>query len=308
MEKLHLCLQGYLFILLEMNKKVRTARLSIFSNSFLIILKVIVGVISGSISILSEAIHSLIDLIAAGIAFFSVRISDTPADDRHPYGHGKFENISGVAEAGLIFLAAIWIIYEAVKKILHPNAVEVIGLGIGVMIVSALVNIFISRKLYKVAKETESIALEADALHLKVDVYTSFGVASGLLLMVILELFTKNPLVHYLDPVIAILVALMIVKESFTLFMKAYAPLLDESLSKEEIKTLKELIERHCSETVNYHDLRTRKAGNFKYVDFHLNLPPNLSVKEAHEICDAIEEEIKQFMTYTEVNIHVENF
>ena len=291
-----------------MNKKVRTARLSIFSNSLLILLKVIVGILSGSISILSEAIHSLIDLIAAGIAFFSVRISDTPADDRHPYGHGKFENISGVAEAALIFVAAAWIIYEAIKKLLSPNPVEVIGLGIGVMIVSALVNIFISRKLYKVAKETDSIALEADALHLKVDVYTSFGVAFGLLLMVVLGFFTDSPLVHYLDPVIAICVALMILRESFALFMKAYAPLLDEAISKEEIAGLRGLIEKHCSDTVKYHDLRTRKAGNYKYIDFHLNLPADLSVKEAHEICDAIEEDIKQSVKYSEVTIHVENF
>ena len=268
----------------------------------------IVGIISGSISILSEAIHSFIDLVAAGIAFFSVRISDTPADDRHPYGHGKFENISGVAEAALIFIAAIWIIYEATKKILNPNPVEVIGLGIGVMLISALVNVFVSRKLYKVAKETDSIALEADALHLKVDVYTSLGVAVGLILMLIIKNFTKNPLVHYLDPVIAILVALMILKESFSLFMKAYSPLLDEALSKEEIAGLKEMIEKHCSETVKYHGLRTRKGGNFKYIDFHLNLPPNLSVKEAHEICDIIEEDIKRSMKYVEVTIHVENF
>jgi cation diffusion facilitator family transporter len=291
-----------------MNQKVKTARLSILSNSLLILLKVIVGIFSGSISILSEAIHSLIDLIAAGIAFFSVRISDTPADDRHPYGHGKFENISGVAEAALIFVASLWIIYEAIRKILNPNPVQVIGLGIGVMLVSSAVNFFVSRKLYKVAIETDSIALEADALHLKVDVYTSLGVACGLLLMLVLSLFTKNPLVHYLDPVIAILVALMILKESFTLFMKAYAPLLDESISKDEIRIVKAVIEKHCSETASYHGLRTRKAGNFKYIDFHLNLPSNLSVKEAHELCDAIEEDIKKSMKYSEVTIHVENF
>ena len=291
-----------------MNRKVKTARLSILSNSLLILLKVIVGIISNSISILSEAIHSCIDLIAAGIAFFSVRISDTPADDRHPYGHGKFENISGVAEAALIFIAAIWIIYEAIKKILAPNPVQVIGLGIGVMLISSTVNFFVSRKLYKVAKETDSIALEADALHLKVDIYTSLGVAVGLFLILIISFFTKNPLVHYLDPVIAILVALMILKESFALFMKAYAPLLDESLSMAEIGVVKEMIEKHCSETVKFHGLRTRKGGNFKYIDFHLNLPSKLSVKEAHEICDAIEEDIKRSMKYTEVTIHVENF
>jgi cation diffusion facilitator family transporter len=290
------------------NNKITTARLSIFSNTLLIILKVIVGILSGSISILSEAIHSLIDLIAAGIAYFSVKISDTPADDRHPYGHGKFENVSGVAEASLIFVAAIWIIYEAVRKFLDPQPIDVIGLGIGVMLVSSVVNFFVSRRLYKVAKETDSIALEADALHLKVDIYTSAGVAAGLSLIQLIRLFTNDPLVYLLDPVIAILVALMILRESFSLFKKAYSPLLDEALSKEEVTRVKETIEKHCSETVKYHELRTRKAGNLRYVDFHLNLPDHLSVKEAHEICDAIEEDIRHSMKRVEVTIHVENF
>lgn len=289
-----------------MNRKVSVARLSVLSNSLLIVMKVIVGILSGSISILSEAIHSFMDLLAAIIAFFSVRISDTPADERHPYGHGKFENISGVIEAILIFIASGWIIIEAVRKMLHPHAIEKIGLGIVVMTISAAVNFFVSRKLYKVAKSTDSIALEADALHLKVDVYTSMGVAAGLFLMVVLKYFIQSPLILYLDPLIAIMVALLILRESFILFKKAYAPLLDEALSEEEVERIKALIGRYCSETVNYHGLRTRKAGNYRYVDFHLNVPAVMSVKEAHDLCDAIEEEIKSTLGHTEVTIHVE--
>jgi cation diffusion facilitator family transporter len=167
-----------------MNKKVSIARLSILSNSCLIILKIIVGLLSRSVSIISEAIHSFMDLLASIVAFFSVRISDTPADERHPYGHGKFENISGVVEALLIFVAAFWIIYEAVKKIIEPTKVEQIGFGFAVIIVSAIVKILVSRRLYIVAKEMDSMALEADALHLKTDVYTSFGVAAGLIIHV----------------------------------------------------------------------------------------------------------------------------
>ena len=123
-----------------MNQKIKTARLSILSNSFLIILKVLAGILSGSVSIISEAIHSVMDLLAAIISFFSVKVSDTPADDRHPYGHGKFENISGVVEAFLIFIAAGWIIYESIYKIIHPREINRIGLGFAVMIVSAIVN------------------------------------------------------------------------------------------------------------------------------------------------------------------------
>lgn len=290
-----------------MNKKVKTARLSVISNSFLIVLKLVTGFLSGSVSILSEAIHSFMDLIAAGIAYYTVGISDVPADERHPYGHGKFENISGVAEAFLIFLAAVWIIYEAVKKILTPSPVDVIGLGIGVMLISTVVNIFVSRKLYKVARETESIALEADALHLKVDVYTSLGVALGLMMMWGLQMITDNPLVYYLDPVIAIVVALMILKESYTLFMRAYTPLLDVALSHEEIGKIKNLIEKHCSEKISYHDLKTRRSGHFKYIEFHLNVPASLSVGEAHQICDQIEDEIRASVKNAEISIHVEN-
>ncbi len=284
-----------------MNKKIRVARLSILSNSVLIVLKVIVGVLSGSVSIISEAIHSFMDLLASLVAFFSVRISDTPADERHPYGHGKFENVSGVAEALLIFIAAFWIIFEAVKKIINPSPVEHLGYGFAVMIVAAIVNIFVSRKLYRVAKETDSVALEADALHLKTDVYTSIGVAVGLVLIWI----SGKPLV---DPIIAILVALLILKESFELFSKAYAPLLDLALPPGDVAQISEIIHGHCGENMSFHDLRTRKAGNYKYVDFHLNLDPGMTVKKAHAICDQIENDIKKTFDHTEVTIHVENF
>lgn len=284
-----------------MNKKVNVARLSIFSNTTLIVFKVIAGILSGSVSIISEAIHSLMDLLASVVAFFSVRISDTPADKNHPYGHGKFENISGVVEALLIFVAAFWIIYEAVKKIVHPEPVESIGIGLVVMIVAAVVNTIVSRKLYRVARETGSVALEADALHLKTDVYTSAGVAAGLFLLWITDF-------HLIDPIIAIFVALLILRESFELFNRAYSPLLDSALPAKEVEQIAAIIRSHCTDRMSFHNLRSRKAGNFRYIDFHLNLDPSLTVGEAHAICDQIEENIKQLIPQTEVTIHVENF
>ena len=155
------------------NIKVRTASLSIASNIVLIIMKAIAGFYSGSVSIISEAIHSTLDLLAAVIAFFAVRISDKPADKEHPFGHGKYENISGVVEALLIFGAAIWIIYEAINKLIHSDSLlhhEKLDIGIIVMLLSGVVNFFVSRRLYKVARQTGSVALEADALHLKTDI------------------------------------------------------------------------------------------------------------------------------------------
>ncbi|MCX6288015.1 MAG: cation diffusion facilitator family transporter [Bacteroidetes bacterium] len=284
-----------------MSKKTKAASLSVLSNTLLILLKLVAGILSGSVSIISEAIHSFMDLLAAIIAYISVRISDRPADERHPYGHWKIENISGVIEALLIFVAAIWIIYEAVRKILKPTEIETIGLGFAVMLISAAVNTFVSWYLYKVAKSTGSVALEADALHLKADVYTSLGVASGLGLIWLTGY-------HLLDPIVALLVSILILKESYTLLMKAYKPLLDESLDIDEIKIIRSIIDKYCKENIKYHGLRTRRAGNFRYVDFHLNLDENLTVRDAHELCDRIEADIKQFLVNSEVTIHVEHF
>jgi cation diffusion facilitator family transporter len=282
-----------------MSRKTRIASISIASNTLLIALKLVAGIISGSVSVISEAIHSGLDLLAAIIAYFSVRVSDAPPDDRHPYGHGKFENVSGVIEALLIFIAAIWISYEAIEKLLNKKDVESFGIGIVVMLIAALVNILVSRKLYKVAKETESVALEADALHLKTDVYTSVGVAVGLILIWITKL-------HILDPIVALIVVLIILKESFDLLRKAFLPLLDETLPENDLKKLKSIIDEHCINGIKYHNLRTRKAGNIKFIDFHLEVPEDISVKTAHDICDTIEESINSRFTHTEVNIHVE--
>jgi cation diffusion facilitator family transporter len=280
-----------------MNAKVKIARLSIISNTLLILLKLAAGIISGSVSIISEAIHSSMDLVASMIAFFSVRVSDNPPDSKHPYGHGKVENISGVIEAILIFIAAVWIIFEAVKKLLgEAFELDSIAVGSAVMIVSAVVNTIVSKKLYKVAHETHSVALEADALHLKTDVYTSVGVALGLGLIMI----TK---INWLDPVIAILVAIFIIKESYHLLSKAFTPLLDTAWGESEIQDLEKTLKKL---EVNYHDLRTRVAGNYRFVDLHIQIPEDVSVGNAHKYCDKIENELTGCFEKLTVTIHVE--
>jgi cation diffusion facilitator family transporter len=287
-----------------MNRAARTARLSILSNTILIAMKVIVGVLSGSVSIISEAIHSLMDLAAAVMAFFSIRLAQTPADDEHPYGHEKVENVSGVLEAVLIFVAAGLIIFEAVKKLIHQEAVRNLELGIAVMLVSGIVNIVVSRILYKVAEEEESVALEADALHLKTDVYSSLGVAGGLLVIVLLERVFGFTWAYYLDPVVAIAIALLILRESWAMLGKAFGPLVDASISAEELA----LIERTVRERsgLGIHSLRSRRAGGKKHIDFHLSVTESMSVKEAHDLCDDIEKSIEALLTNTSVLIHVE--
>ena len=284
-----------------MNKKVKTARLSILSNSALIVLKLITGIISGSVSIISEAIHSSLDLAAAIMAFYSVKVSGLPADEKHPYGHGKIENVSGVVEALLIFIASIWIIYEAVQRLEHQKPIEALPVGIAVMLISSIINFIVSKRLYKVAKETESIALEADALHLKADVWTSMGVAVSLSIIWITE-YT------ILDPIVAILVAIFILRESYILLKTAFSPLLDTTLPDEDVETIKMIIRNASPDQVTFHRLRTRRSGFQKFIDLHLEVPENMSVKESHDICDRIEKEVEEKVNNTEVVIHVEPY
>jgi cation diffusion facilitator family transporter len=277
--------------------KVKIARLSVISNTLLILMKLAAGIISGSVSIISEAIHSSMDLVAAIIAFFSVRVSDDPPDSRHPYGHGKVENISGVIEALLIFVAAIWIIFEAVRKLLGQEIVlESLWIGSLVMLISAIVNTIVSKKLYKVARETKSMALEADALHLKTDVYTSAGVAVGLALIIITD-------IKWLDPAVAILVAIFIIRESYFLLRRAFTPLLDTAWSEDEIDDLEKKLN---ALGVNYHELRTRIGGNYRFIDIHIEIPEDVSVGDAHKYCDMIEEKLMVSFDNLNVTIHVE--
>lgn len=285
-----------------MDKKVKTARLSIFSNLFLIIIKFLAGIISGSVSIISEAIHSGIDLIASGIAFIAVKISSKEPDKKHPYGHGKFENISGVIEGLLIFVAAFWIIYEAVHKIIHPTEVSYFLLAGGVMFLSAVINFFVSRKLYQVAKETDSIALEADALHLKTDIYSSIGVGLGMLFIYLTGW-------HIFDPIFAIVVAIFIMKESYVLVSNAFSPLLDSQVDDEEYQQLYDKIRfLSLKMDLSFDQLRSRKSGSKHLIDFILFVHPHITVHKSHEICDILEKEIIKDYIDAEVHIHVEPF
>lgn len=277
----------------------KAARLSIYSNTFLLFMKLAAGFFMGSISVLSEALHSGIDLLAALIASYSVRKAGRPADEMHKFGHGKFENISAAIEAVLIFIASMFIIFEAGKKMLKGEAVEFLGAGLIIMGVSAVVNFFISRKLMKVARKAESIALEADAYHLSTDVYTSAGVFIGLMLIML----TGNPV---FDPILAIIVALFIIRTSYNLTRRSVYGLMDAKLSDKEENIIKTIIAEHYSQYAEYHDLRTRISGAERFVDLHLVVPKDQHVKDAHEFCDHLEKDIKQKIPNLSMLIHIE--
>ncbi len=283
----------------SMKRSSRVALLSITSNTTLILLKLVVGVVSGSVSILSEAIHSSTDLIASIITFISVGQSSQPADREHPYGHGKIENISGVAEGLLIFVAAGFILNEAVHKIVEPTPIEQFGLAIAVMLLSAFVNLLVSRKLKKVSVEEDSMALEADSLHLRTDVYAALGVALGVALTQITGL-------DILDPIVAILVALFIIKEAWELCRRGFLFLVDTRLSDTEEARIIEIIESHHDEFRNFHKLKTRKSGNMRHIDFHITVDSRLTVAEAHGIVGELKKDLSDEFKVTRVSVHID--
>jgi cation diffusion facilitator family transporter len=282
-----------------MNKKTRAASLSVASNTFLILLKIVAGVLTGSVSLIAEAVHSSMDLAAAVIAFFSVRLSDKVADDDHPFGHGKAENVSGVTEGILIFLAAGIIISEAIHRILVSAKLETVEIGLAIMALSIAVNILVSRFLFRTARQTDSLALEADAKHLSTDVLTMAGVFLGLALVRITGL-------SIFDPITALLVALMIIKAAYDITRKSYKGLLDTRLPAEEEAAIASVIDEHTGSLVGFHELRTRKAGSKRFIELHLVMPNRVSLEEAHTMCDHLESDIKDRLMNVDLSIHVE--
>ncbi len=287
-------------------KKKQVALLSVVSNSILVALKLAVGLVIGSVSVISEAIHSGVDLIASGIAYYSVRTSGLPADREHPFGHGKIENISGTVEALLIFLAAVWILYEAIQKIVQPAPLEMASWGVAVMLLSAVMNTIVSRKLFQVGKETDSVALIADGWHLRTDVYTSAGVMMGLAVIWAASRFAPGVDLHWVDPAAAIAVAVLIIKAAWDLTVQSARDLLDAQLPGDEIAWIESLILQHQPVVKGYHKLRTRKAGNFRFVEFHIKVAPNMTVQSSHDITDDFSREIRGHFPGASVTIHIE--
>jgi cation diffusion facilitator family transporter len=286
--------------------KEKTARLSVISNSGLVLLKFTVGFAIGSVSIISEAIHSSMDLLAAIIAFFSVRKSAEPPDAGHSFGHGKFEDISGLVEAVLIFIAAILIIREAAMKLMSPEHEQILlktpdllYAGIAVMAISAAANWYVSQRLMKVATESGSIALEADAWHLRTDVYTSLGVFAGLILI-------RLTGITLFDPLFAIGVALVIIKAAYELTVKSFSDLIDHSIPERDEKRIREVICEHSSDYAGFHDLRTRRSGPEVFIEFHLVVPGTISVTQSHDLADHLEADLIVEFPRAHITIHIE--
>ncbi len=276
------------------------ARLSILVVVSLIVLKVVVGIITGSLSVLAQAIDSFLDLFAVSVTFLAIRVAARPPDEDHPFGHGKAENVAAIIQAALIFLAGGSIIYAAVRRLQTETTLELTEAGIGVMAVSIVASIFLSRYLLRIARREDSLALEANAHNIAADVYSAAAVFIGLLLV----RFTD---ITIIDPILAGLVALYIFKVAFDVLRKSFGGLLDVKLPESEEMDIRNAITEHLDvEVVSFHKLRTRKAGNQRHIDLHLVMPKHFSIEKAHDMCEHLEKDIESRWPYTEVVIHVE--
>jgi len=276
------------------------ARLSIIVVVCLIVIKVVVGIITGSLSVLAQAVDSFLDLFAVSITFLALRIADRPADAEHPFGYGKAENIAAIIQAVLIFIAGGSIIYWAVRRFQTHAVPEMTEAGIGVMAVSIIASILLSRHLLKVARKEDSMALEANARNIAADVYSAAAVFIGLIVVRITGL-------SIIDAILAGLVALFILKVSFDVLRHSFGGLVDTKLPEDEEQIIRAAITEHLGgEVVGFHKLRTRKAGSQRYIDLHLVMPKHVSIKEAHNMCDHLEKDIEEKLVHTDVTIHVE--
>ena len=287
-------------------KKTWVATLSVASNATLVLGKVIVGMLIGSVSVISEAVHSAVDLLAAVVALVAVRTSGKPADDTHHFGHGKIENVSGAIEAVLIFVAAVWIIYEAVHKLLKPEPLDALGWGVAVMLFSSVLNWIVSTMLFKIGKETDSMALQADAWHLRTDVYTSAGVMLGLLAITVGGKLFPGTNLDWLDPAAAIMVAILIMKAAWNLTLESAGPLLDAALPAEELKWVREHLDSYTGRVKSHHKLRARKAGPDRFIQVHVQVPGEMSVRDSHHLAHEIADGIKAHLANSDVIIHIE--
>jgi cation diffusion facilitator family transporter len=276
------------------------AALSIASNLVLIALKLTAGLITGSVAIITEAVHSSVDLVASVIAFVSVRKADQPPDREHPFGHQKFENLAANFEGVLILVGAGVIVYEASTRLSEGAEVEQLGLGIGILAFSVVVNLVVSGFLARRAAVLRSPALEGDAAHLRTDAATSIGVLAGLVLV-------QATGATWLDPVIALVVAVAIVGAGLRLVTRSSRVLLDEALPDDEIAAIRATINAFGDRgVVGFHALRARSAGARPYVDVHVQFAAGSSLEEAHDTAEDLEAAIARRLGDGDVLIHLE--
>jgi cation diffusion facilitator family transporter len=280
--------------------KFGAARISVVSNSCLIVLKVVAGAVTGSIAIVTEAVHSSIDLLASIVAYLSLRKADEPADAGHQYGHAKAENLAAAIEGMLILVGAGVIVYESARRLTIGGDLENLGFGIAVIGVSAAVNVVVSSYLYRQARAHDSPALEGDAAHLRADAATSVAVLIGLVLIEVTGY-------EQVDAIVALMVASAIVYTGVRILSRSSRVLMDEALPQEELDMVRRLIADHAStELESFHKLRGRRAGSMRYIDLHLQFAPGTSLERAHEVAHELQSSVRERIPAADVLVHIE--
>jgi cation diffusion facilitator family transporter len=280
--------------------KLRAARYSIFTALSLAILKFVVGVLTGSLAVIASAVDSLLDIVMSGVNFLAIRQAEQPADADHSFGHGKYETLATLIQSLVISASGIWIMVEAIRRLNAGNIqVQQIGNGVIVLVLSMVASFWISRYLRRVGKATDSSALQADALHFAMDIYTNAALLAGLIILS----FVDAP---WLDPVMSLFVALYILKAALSLARHALRDMLDAELPDEVRNEVIRLVNEHHNELLDIHNLRTRRAGSQKLMDFHLTVCKHLTVQEAHDLADHLEDAIAKEIRGANVTIHIE--
>jgi len=280
-------------------RKMFAASLSVFTAVSLALLKLVVGLLTGSMAVLASAVDSLLDILMSGVNFFAIRQAEQPADESHPFGHGKYETLATMIQALVISASGGWIIFESVRRLYSGVVITKVSGGISVLAVSAIVSWVITRYLHRVGTEVDSSALQADSLHFAMDVYTNLALMLGLLL---LQWFDAP----WLDPALSLLVGLYILYEAIKLVRRGLGDVLDEELPAQVREQILGLIELHKGDLLDVHNLRTRRAGSQKIMDFHLTVCKYLSVEQAHTLSDHLEQRIQQEIAGADVTIHIE--
>lgn len=279
--------------------KIAAARVSVATATTLALLKLATGLVTGSLAVLTSAVDSLLDILMSGVNYVAIRQAEQPADERHPYGHGKFETLATLVQALVIAGSGVWICIEAVHRLQSGQTVRQPLGGIAVMIISLIGSLLVTRYLRRAGEATDSSALKADALHFAMDVYTNLALLAGLVILFWLDL-------PWLDPLMSLLVAAYILKESIGLLRHGLRDLLDEQLPDTIRREVEELIASHRGDLLDYHHLRTRRAGSQKLIDFHLTVCKHISVADAHRITDELEVKISARFIGADVTIHIE--
>jgi cation diffusion facilitator family transporter len=278
--------------------KRQTAIVTVVGGVLIFALKLYTYYISGSVALLSDALESIVNILASILMLLSVRISAMPADEEHMYGHQKVESISALIEGGLVVTAALFIGQAALGRLYTPEALTDLNFAIELSLIATSMNGVLSWILMRKARETDSMALEGDSRHLLSDVVSSVGVAIGLIASEIIGL-------PILDPVIAMVVAVLVLRMGLSLILKASQGLMDRSAPEAE-RRIREVIERHRSQYLDFHDLKTRRSGDRVFAEVHLLMDENLTVKESHSLTEHLEQDLKNEVPEVEITIHVE--